>query len=142
MCNMDEISDEKILELWHNPKIGYRGIKTFQVLLKTNYDIDVSQHRLYRILKEDPLYLIHLPSKKNFERRSYDVRYVGSLLQMDLGELFEYNNYKYFLIVTDCFSSKVWIKSLKSKQSSVVCEALKDILDNLNFSVTEIESDR
>lgn len=140
--DMANVSDVKIRKLWHDPKIGYRGIKTFQVLLKTNYNIDVSEQRLYNILKEDPLYLIHLPPKKNFERRSYDVKFIGELFQMDLGELFEFQSFKYFLIVTDCFSSKIWTRNLKNKQANVVCDALKDILDNLSFDVQEIESDR
>lgn len=142
MWNMEKISDSKIQELWHNPKIGYHGIKTFQVLLKTNYNIDVPQQRLYKILKEDPLYLVHLTPKRNFERRSYDVRFPGQLLQMDLGELFEYKSFKFFLIVTDCFSSKVWTRNLKSKQATVVCDALKDIINSLDYQVQEIESDR
>lgn len=138
----ENVSDEKIRLLWHDKKIGYRGIKTFQVLLKTNYNIDVSQQRLYRILKEDPLYLIHLPSKKTFERRAYDVKYLGELLQMDLGELFAYNSYKFFLIVTDCFSSRVWTRNLKTKHAAVVCEALKNIIEEVHFNIQEIESDR
>lgn len=137
-----EVSDEEIRNLWHNSKIGYRGIKTFQVLLKTNYNIEVSQQRLYRILKEDPLYLIHLTPKRKFERRSYDVKYIGELLQMDLAEMFHFNSFKYFLIVTDCFSSKIWVKNLKSKNAKVVFEALKEIIENLSFPIQEIESDR
>lgn len=139
---MDGISDEKIRKLWHNPKIGYRGIKTFQILLKTNYNIDISQNRLYQILKEEPLYLIHLPPKRNFERRSYDVKFIGELLQMDLAEMFTYNSYKYFLIITDCFSSKIWAQKLKTKQAVTVCNALKQIINQFSFKVQEIESDR
>lgn len=139
---MASISDQKIRALWHNPKVGYRGIKTFQILLKTNYNVDVSQQRLYNVLKEDPLYLIHLPPKRNFERRSYDVKFTGELLQMDLGEMFEFNAYKYFLIVTDCFSSRIWTRNLKTKQAGIVAKALEEILKEIPFEVLEIESDR
>lgn len=138
----NNISDEKLRKLWHDPKIGFRGIKTFQILLKTDYNIQVSQERLYRVLKEDPLYLIHLPPKRHFERRSYDVKFLGELLQMDLAEMFVFEGFKYFLVVTDCFSSKVWARCLKSKQSNVVCEALKEILKDISFRIQEIESDR
>ena len=139
---MDKISDSKIRDLWHDSKIGYRGIQTFQVLLKTNYNIDVTQQRLYKVLKEDPLYLIHIQPKRKFERRSYDIKFLGELMQMDLAEMFVYNSFKFFLILTDCFSSKVWVKSLKTKQANVVCSALKEIIDNFSFPIQEIESDR
>ena len=108
----------------------------------TDYNIDVTQQRLYRILKEDPLYLIHLPPKRNFERRSYDIKFLGELLQMDLAEMFAFDSFRYFLIVTDCFSSKVWTKNLKTKQSNVVCTALKEIISGMPFKIQEIESDR
>lgn len=142
MDTKSNISDEQIKALWHNPKIGYRGIKTFQVFLKTDYNIDISQQRLYRILKEDPLYLIHLTPPKKIERRSYDVKFIGELLQMDLAQMFEFDDYKYFLIVTDCFSSKIWTRNLKSKTAKTVFEALKDIIESLSFPIQEIESDR
>ncbi len=47
------ISDQKILELWRDPTFSgsYRGIRTFQLLLKTDLNIDISQNRLYSILK-------------------------------------------------------------------------------------------
>lgn len=142
VSKMDKISDSKIREMWHNPKIGYRGIQTFQVLLKTNYNIDISEKRLYRVLKDDPLYLIHIKPKRNFERRSYSLSFLGEIIQMDLAEMFEYDSFKFFLILTDCFSSKVWVKCLKNKQANTVCIALKEIMDTFTFSVQEIESDR
>lgn len=142
VCTMEKLSDEEIKKLWHDPKIGYRGIKTFQIFLKTDLNINVSQQRLYKILKEDPLYLIHLPPKKNFERRSYDLSFVGELLQMDLAEMFSFESFNFFLIVTDCFSSRVWTRNLKSKHSNIVALALKEILSEMPFKIQEIESDR
>ena len=77
------ISDEKILELWRSPNFegSYRGIKTFQVLLKTNLNINVSEKRLYKILRTDPIFLIHQKPQRNFERRHYDVKNYGELVQ-------------------------------------------------------------
>ena len=55
---MENVSDEKLLELWRSPTFdgSYRGIKTFQLLLKTDLNIDVSQERLYSVLKKDPIF--------------------------------------------------------------------------------------
>ena len=54
---MTTISDKKILELWRDPNFSgsYRGIKTFQTLLKTDLNIDVEENRLYKVIKNDPI---------------------------------------------------------------------------------------
>jgi hypothetical protein len=66
-----KISDKRILELWRSPQFSgsYRGIRTFKRLLKTDLDIDISESRLFNILKKDPVYLIHLKPARNFKRR-------------------------------------------------------------------------
>lgn len=55
------VSDEDLLKLWRDPTFSgsYRGIKTFQILLKTDKNIDVSENRLYKVIKKDPIFLIH-----------------------------------------------------------------------------------
>ena len=63
------ISDEEILNLWKDKTFSgsFRGIKTFQACLKTDKNIDISEHRLYSILKQEPLFLTHQRSKKNLK---------------------------------------------------------------------------
>ena len=58
----DKISDKTINELWRSPQFSasYRGIKTFKRVLKTDLDIDISESRLFNVLKKDPVYIIHL----------------------------------------------------------------------------------
>jgi hypothetical protein len=104
------ISDEELLQLWKDPKFSgsFRGVKTFQTLLKTDRNIDVSENRLYQVLKKEPLYLVHLQPQRKFERRHYDVRYYGELVQADIAYMVTFNEYKYFLLLTDCFSSKIF----------------------------------
>ena len=65
------ISDEELLRLWRDPNFSgsYRGAKTVQVLLKTDLGIDVSQHRLYRVFKNDPIFLIHQMCKDSRKER-------------------------------------------------------------------------
>ena len=67
------VSDEEILQLWRDPTFAgsYRGVRTFQVLLKTDLNIDISENRLLQILKKDSIYLIHQRPKRKFNRRSY-----------------------------------------------------------------------
>ena len=43
----ENISDAELLKLWRSPTFegSYRGIKTFQVLLKTNLNL-IRQHKI------------------------------------------------------------------------------------------------
>jgi hypothetical protein len=55
--------------------------------------------------------------------------------------MFPYKDYKYFLLVTDCYSSKVFVEPLKSKESKEVSIAFKKILDEFKAKVYEIQTD-
>ena len=138
------VSDEKILELWRSPTFtgSYRGVRTFQILLKTDLDIDVSLKRLYQVLKTDPIFIIHQKPKRNFDRRSYDIKNYGELVQADIAYMFEFDNFKYFLLVVDCFSSKIFTIALKNKDSTSVAKAFQEILEQFNSKVYEIQTDR
>ena len=93
------VSDERILKLWRDPTFNgsYRGIKTFQTLLKTDLNIDVSEKYLYKLLKTDPIFLIHQKPQRNFLRRSYDLHNYGELVQADIAQMYNYNGFKYKL---------------------------------------------
>jgi hypothetical protein len=138
------ITDKKILELWRDPNFSgsYRGIRTFQILLKTDLNIDISQKHLYEVLKKDSIFLIHTKPKRNIERRKYDLRFYGELVQADIAQMFEYNQYKYFLLVIDCFSSKIFVKCLKSKSSEEVARAFTDIFEEFGSEIHVLETDR
>jgi len=66
------VDKEKIIQLWRDPDFegSYTGIKTFQTLLKLNKDIDISERKLYEILKNDPIFVMHIRSKKTIQRNS------------------------------------------------------------------------
>ena len=55
------VSDKRLLQLWRDPNFSgsYRGIKTFQTLLKTDLNVDVSEKHLYQLIKTDPIFIIH-----------------------------------------------------------------------------------
>ena len=138
------ITDKKILELWRSPSFSgsYRGIKTFQLLLYTDLHIDVSESYLYRVLKTDPIFLMHTRPKRKIHRRKYDLRFYGELCQADIAQMFEYNDYKYFLLLIDCFSSKIFVKCLKNKDSETVSNAFSEIFDNFGAEIHVLETDQ
>ena len=77
------VSDKTILELWRSPKFSasYRGIRTFKRVLFTDLNIDISETKLYSILKNDPIYLMHIRKPSNFKRRPISVNNYGELVQ-------------------------------------------------------------
>ena len=140
------VSDEEILKLWRDPTFpgSYRGVRTFQVLLKTDLNIDIPENRLLEILKKDSIYLIHQRPKRKFDRRSYFVHFYGQLVQIDIAYMFPDTTTKdkYFILAIDVFSFKIFVEPLKDKSSDEVLRALKLIFDNFKHSIYELQSDR
>jgi len=146
MDDNSNISDEKLIQLWRDPNFAgsYRGVKTFQVLLKTDLNIDVSESRLHNVLKKDQLFLIHQRHFKKIKRRQYDVNFYGQLVQADIAFMFPNpsNNFKYFLLLIDVFSFKIFTEPLKDKSSLTVAEALRKIFSKFGSDIYELQSDR
>ena len=140
------ISDEDLLKYWRDPSFNgsYRGMRTFQVLLKTDLNIDVPLKRLYKVIAKDQIYLIHQKTIHRFERRHYYVHNLGELCQMDIAHMFEDENtgFKYFLLFVDVFSSKLFTVPLKSRETSDVINALKKIILNFKAKIYEVQADR
>ena len=101
------ISDEELLKLWSNIDFygAYRGAHLFKVLLKTDLGIDVSESRLYRVLQQSPIFLMHQRKYRPIIRRSYNVHSYGALVQADCAYMIsdQSTNQKFFLLVVDVY---------------------------------------
>ena len=101
------ISDEEIVRLWRDIDFpgAYRGIHLFQVLLKTDRGIDVSESRLYKVLQNEPVFLMHQRKYRPIIRRSYVTHSYGSLVQADCAYMTpdQTTNQKLFLLVVDVY---------------------------------------
>jgi hypothetical protein len=80
--------------------------------------------------------------KRNFSRRHYDLHSYGELVQADIAQMFEYNQFRYFLLLIDCFSSKIFVKCLKTKNSEEVAKAFSEIFDEFGAEIHVLETDR
>jgi len=87
----------------------------FSTISKTDKNENVPLTRIYKVLKSLPHYMYTLRPIRKFPRRKYDVKAYLELVQCDLGQMYEYNGMKYFLLVTDVFSSRIWCEPLSSK---------------------------
>ena len=101
------ISDEKIIQLWKNIDFpaAYRGISTFKVLLKTDLGIDVSTTRLYRVLQNEPIFLMHQRKYRSVKRRSYITHSYGALVQGDCAYMIpdDTTSQKFFFLIVDVY---------------------------------------
>ena len=101
------ISDEEIIKLWKNIDFSgsYRGISTFKILLKTDLGIDVSVSRLYRVLQNEPIFLMHQRKYKPVKRRTYITHSYGALVQGDCAYMTpdETTSKKFFFLVVDVY---------------------------------------
>lgn len=75
---------------------------------------------------------LHRPIRKNFKRRKTIIKGIDDLWQSDLGQMDMYasnnKNFKFILIVIDCFSKYLWAKPLKNKSGEEVTKAFNLIL--------------
>ena len=146
MSGENTLSDSEIIQLWHDPSFtgSFRGIKTFQTLLKTDLNYNISESRLTNVLKTDTLFLIHQRPKRNFDRRKYSVHFYGQLVQIDLAYMFpdQKTKEKYFLLAIDVFSFKIFTESLQGKSSDEVSEGMKKIYLRFKQPIYEIQADR
>ena len=76
---------------------------------------------------------IFVPSQK-------DLNNYGELVFGDLAVMYPYDGFNYFLLVVDGFSSKVFVRPLKSKKSSLVAKALDDIFSEFNAQIYVFET--
>ena len=66
----------------------------------------------------------------------------GELVQTDLAQMYSYDDYQYFILLVDAFSTKVFVRPLKTKTSLIVSLALNDIFSEFGGKIYKLESDR
>lgn len=89
---------------------------------------------------------LHHAARRNFQRRSVEMRGINDTFQIDLVEMIPYarqnSGYKYLLMVIDTFSKYAWVKKIKNKSGPVVTKAMKEILhENPDRIPKNIQSD-
>jgi len=111
------LSDSDLINLYQDESFpgSFAGGKVFQQFLKTEKNENIPLTRIYKVLKSLPHYMYTLKPIRKFPRRKYDVKGYLELVQCDLGQMYEKKGFKYFLLATDVFSSRIWCEALTSK---------------------------
>jgi Integrase core domain len=106
----------------------------------------ISKTVIAQWLEKQKTYTLHRPKRKRFPRNFYNVNNIADLWQTDLicwENLAEYNDeYKYILVVIDCFSKFAYTVPLKSKNADTVVGAFKKIFDDVKLTPIRMSSDR
>ncbi len=139
------LTDEEVLRIYKDPNFfaSFGGVRQFRDALFAEYNEDVPLQRLTKILQSDENYLIYMKPKRKFPLRHYDVQSFGSLVQMDLAFMPNYQGFKYFLLLIDAFSKHIYCKSLKEKSAGQIREAFEKIYnEEFQSPIYKLESDQ
>ena len=83
-------------------------------------------------LEEQDAYNLHRQVRKKFPRRTYDIKNIDDLWEIDLIDfrsLASYNDgYKYILVVVDALSKFAWVEKMRDKSAKSSVDAFASIL--------------
>ena len=146
MATKEAVDEKQILKLWRDINFAgsFRGLNTFQAVLKTDKNINISKSDLYKILRKEPLYLIHQLKPYRAKTRPTVTHNYGELVQADLAYMFESDptKAKYFLLLVDVFSDKIFVEVLNNKEAATVAKALEAIFKRFGAPIYEIQTDK
>jgi len=141
-----EHDEDKILKLYRDITFpgSFRGLKTFQAVLKSDKNIDISENRLRRILQKEPIYLMHQLKPYRIKRRAVITHNYGEIVQADLAYIYGDSNEKpsYFLLLIDVYSNKIFVEVLQNKEGPTVAKALEQIFRRFGAPIYELQTDK
>lgn len=137
------LSDEDILKLYQDPTFpgSFSGVKNLKHFIKTDLNENITEQRLYNVLKTLPNYIYQLKPIRKFPVRNYVSESFGQLMEMDLGFMAPFNKFRYFLCLVDVFSWHIWTVALRKKSGPIVGKALAATFDSIKSPITKIQAD-
>jgi transposase InsO family protein len=120
-------------QLYKDPKFSgaFAGRRQFYRSVKEKYP-NVKWKQIVDYLKSDDGYTLHRPVKKPRKYRRVITKHINYLWQVDLVDMSahaEHNkDYRWIIMVIDCFSKKLWAIKTKRKTGSIITNAVKNLL--------------
>jgi len=147
------LTDAQLLKYYTDKTFpgAFAGALNFQMFLKTELNENVPMSQIYKVLQQQPFYMYTQKKMKRFPRRKYDVKGFLELVQCDLAVMYACEEdscgdrrfYKYFLLITDVFSSKIWAYPMQKKDSESTKAAFKKWFSDINNQKpTQISTDQ
>ena len=135
---------QKIYEDVGHP-CGYSGIEKLTKYFKNNRR-KISKKQILEFLKNQPAWSYHGLIPRKFVRRPIKVSRPGHILGVDIADftktLSKYNNnFRYVLVLIDCFSRKLCLSVLRNKSNQTTADAIEDFLKKSEYKYRYIFSD-
>ena len=128
---MAESVDKTLRSIYYDPAhtAAYSGINA---LYKACKHESITRAQIKEWLKKQDTYTLHRPARKRFKRNRVEVFGINSQWQadlVDLSSLKRWNKqYRYLLVVIDCFSKYAHVVPIKTKTGESLVAAFKKIL--------------
>ena len=118
--------EEKIKELYMNPKTGLTNAQTFAKHNK------LPLRATKKVLKELEPFTLNKYTRENYPRRKVIVNHIDEVWSMDLMDVHQHSNenngVKFLMVVVDSMSKYVWVEAMKDKTANECMNAFKNIL--------------
>jgi hypothetical protein len=121
---------------------SFSGINNMQRSIFLEKGIHVRRALVNKALNEIPTYVQHLRPIRKFERSHYNVTAFGEVCQADIAYMFDFEGFKYFLLVIDLFSHRIFTRPQKTKNKAETLESLKDIIDREKLEIYTLQTDQ
>ena len=142
---------------------AFSGIGTIKRELYLTRKIHAPDRLISEAVCENPVYAMHVLSRHKFRTQNYNVNSFGELLQADLGHMFKFQGYNYFLLVQgryiyrarckndlifkpifpDVFSLKMWTFKLKDKPAENTTACFTKLLqEEPGLKIRELQCDK
>lgn len=107
---------------------SYGGVRALATATSGRYE----EAREYLATKDS--YTLHRKKIRKFRRNKYILRGIDDLWQSDLADVTKFaasnGGVKYLLVIIDCFSKYLWVKTLTSKTSNIVTASIRRFLNS------------
>ena len=139
---------------------SFSGIQSLQRAIWADKGLHISQRLIQKAVNEVclkrqlhaaasdnvpfqiPSYVQHLRPIRRFPRAHYSVSSLWQLVQADLAFMHDYNGYKAFLLLIDCFSHRIFTRALKTKSKDEVLKAFLSIIEEGKMEIVVLQTDR
>ena len=137
---------QKVYEDIGHPS-GYSSIGKLEKYLKNQGEKNISKKKILEFLKKQPGWSYHGFVPRSFVRRPIKVCRPGHILGTDIADMtksvsIHNNNFRYILVLIDCFSRKLSLTALRNKSNQTTANALEDFLNKTQYKYRYIFSDQ
>jgi hypothetical protein len=121
---------------------SFSGINNMQRSIFLEKGIYISRSLINKALNEIPTYVQHLRPIRKFERSKYKVTAFGEVCQADIAYMFDFEGFKYFLLLIDLFSHRIFTRPQKTKNKADTLDSIKDIISEGKLEIYTLQTDQ